>query len=220
MNESRPPLTPIIFYVGLFFIVWTLRATLLYSIDTSIESESLRHLYSNAVKFVVWVVPVFVYLVKVDGKNPFRYLRLSTMPSKASLLFGGVAVVLYFAAVLALSLFAQGKRLSFNFDGVALLSTSASSLSEEVLFRGFMLNQLRERASFWAANLATAFLFVLVHLPNWLWTRGFQTQLLSDCVGIFVLACFLGYLLKKTDSLWFCVGAHVANNFLASVLRA
>jgi membrane protease YdiL (CAAX protease family) len=220
MNESRSPLAPIIFYVGIFFLVWTLRATILYRIDAGIESEALRQLYSNVVKFAVWVVPAFVYLVKVDGKNPFSYLKLSTPPVKATLPVAVVAIVLYFAVVLAVSLLAQGKHLSLNFDGIALWSTSVSSFSEEILFRGFILNQLRERASFRAANLVTALLFVLIHLPNWLWTRGFQPQLLSDCVGIFVLACFLGYLLKKTDSLWACVAAHAANNFLASTIRA
>lgn len=219
MNESRPPLAPVILYVGIFFLVWTLRATVLYRIDAGIESEALRQLYSNVVKFVVWVVPVLIYLVKVDGKNPFSYLKLSTPPARATLPFAVAAVFLYFAAVLILSLLAQEKRLSFNLDGVALLSTSVSSLSEEILFRGFILNQLRERASFRAANLATASLFVLIHLPNWLWTRGFHMQLLSDGVGILILACFLGYLLKKTNSLWVCVGAHITNNFLASVLR-
>ncbi|MFN2598269.1 MAG: type II CAAX prenyl endopeptidase Rce1 family protein [Pyrinomonadaceae bacterium] len=73
--------------------------------------------------------------------------------------------------------------------------------------------------SFAAANLAAAVLFALAHLPNWLWTRGMSAAVLSDLFGAFVLACFLGYLLKRTNSLWLPFGSHVANNVLVSFLR-
>jgi membrane protease YdiL (CAAX protease family) len=219
MRQSRPTLKPLLVYVGLFFLVWTLRATILYRVDAGIESEAWRHVYSNAIKLVVWVVPVFFYLRRVDGREPFSYLKLNTSPERKSLPRAFVAIVVYFSLVTLVSLFVQGKRVSVNFNGLALASTAVSSLSEEIMFRGFLLNELRERVRFPAANLSAALLFALVHAPNWLWTRGFQTTLLFDLFGVFALACFLGYLLKKTDTLWVCVGAHVLNNFLASLLH-
>lgn len=211
---------PFLLFAGLFFVVWTFRATLLYSLDTSIQSEAPRNVYSNAVKFALWVLPVLIYLKKVDGKNPLSYLRITTPISKASLLFSFIAIILYFSVVILLGLFAQGKHVSFNLDGVVVLSTSISSLFEEVLFRGFILNKLREMASFRVANLLAALLFTLVHWPNWLWTKGFQTQMLVDSLSIFILACFLGYLVKRTNSLWPSVAAHIINNLVAGILRA
>jgi membrane protease YdiL (CAAX protease family) len=133
-------------------------------------------------------------------------------------MFGFFAIVLFFSSVLFFSLFLQGKHLSLNLNSIVLLSTSISSLFEEVMFRGFILNKLREVINFWAANLIAALLFVLVHLPNWLWTKGFQPQILVDALSIIILAYFLGYLVKKTNSLWLAVAAHIVNNFLAIVL--
>jgi membrane protease YdiL (CAAX protease family) len=219
IDESCPSKSSFLLFVGLFFIVWTLRATLLYSHDTSIQSEALRNVYSNAVKFALWVLPVLVYLKKVDGKNPLSYLRITTPVSKPALLFSFIAIILYFSGVILLGLLIQGKHLSFNLSGVVVLSTSISSLFEEVLFRGFILNELREIASFRWANLIAALLFVLVHWPNWLWTRELQSQLLVDSLSIIILSCFLGYLVKRTNSLWPGVAAHIINNLLASILR-
>jgi membrane protease YdiL (CAAX protease family) len=219
MAESRPALKPLLVYVGLFFLLWTIRATVLFRVDAGIASEMWRHVYSNAIKFAVWVVPVFFYLRRVERREPFRYLKLSTTPEWKGLPRAFAVAVVYFSLVLLVSLFAQGKRVALGFDGLALASTAVSSLSEEIMFRGFLLNELRERVSFPAANATAALLFALVHAPNWLWTRGAQTQIISDLVGVFALACLLGYLLKKTGTLWACVGAHVFNNFLASLLR-
>jgi membrane protease YdiL (CAAX protease family) len=219
MIESRPTLKPILIYVSLFFLVWTIRATALFRVDAAIASDVWRNVYSNVVKFAVWVVPVFFYLRRVEGREPFRYLKLTTKPERQSLPLAFVVVIAYFSLVLITSLFVQGKHVSVNFNVVPLASTVISSFSEEIMFRGFLLNELRERVRFWSANLLTALLFALIHVPNWLWTRGFQTTMLFDLAGVFALACLLGYLLKKTDSLWVCIGAHIFNNFLAGLLR-
>ncbi|MDQ3820519.1 MAG: CPBP family intramembrane metalloprotease [Acidobacteriota bacterium] len=219
MTDKRAPLAPVLVFVALFFLAWTLRATLLYRIDTSIDSEALRHVYSNAIKFALWVVPVFIYLRRVGVREPLCYLKLTTKPDRKGLPVAAVAVVIYFAVVVLVALFAQGRRVSLAVSGVALASTAVSSFSEEILFRGFLLNQLRERLRFWTANVIAALLFATVHLPNWLWTRGFQAGLLFDLFGVFALALFLGYLLRATNTLWSCVFAHVLNNFIAGLLR-
>jgi CAAX protease family protein len=219
MTGKRAPLIPLLAFVALFFLAWTLRATILYGIDTDIDSEAWRHVYSNAVKFALWVAPAFYYLRRVGAREPLRYLKLTTRPDRKGLPPAAFAVVIYFAIVVLFALFAQGRRASPAVGGVALASTAVSSLSEEILFRGFLLNQLNERLRFRTANVIAALLFALVHLPNWLWVRGFQAGLLFDLFGVFALALFLGYLLRATNTLWPCVFAHVLNNFLAGLLR-
>jgi uncharacterized protein len=91
-------------------------------------------------------------------------------------------------------------------------------LFEEILFRGFVLQQLCARLRFWPANLLTAALFMLAHLPHWLWTRGPALSVWLDLAAVFGLACLFGYVVRRSDSLWPGVITHLVNNFLVAVL--
>lgn len=226
-QESRRGRTSaaLVAYLALFFCVWALRATALFFIDRRIQADSAKAVYSNAVKLAVWVVPVFVYLKFYDRRKPLEYLKLTTRPSGGGLLYAALAVALFFACVVLAEPFVSGRSLGAVFGSghalpaIAAASTTASSLLEEIMFRGFVLRQLWERLSFLPANVLTAVLFVLVHWPNWLWTEGFRVGLLATSLSIFVLALLLGYLLKWTNSLWPCVAVHAANNLLSGFLH-
>lgn len=91
---------------------------------------------------------------------------------------------------------------------------------EELLFRGFVLNRLWQRVSFTWANPIASTLFTLVHWPNWLWSSGFQTGQVGASLSIFILAVFLGYLMRWTNSPWPCMVAHAINNVISILPRA
>src|SRR5262249_10337959 len=74
----RSSMESLVIYLVCFFIIWSLRATVFFRVDESIDSPSWRNAYSNAVKFVIWVVPVFLVLVFVDKVRPLYYLKLTS----------------------------------------------------------------------------------------------------------------------------------------------
>lgn len=209
-----------------FFIAWSIRATLLYFVDERIGSDLLRGAYSNAVKFALWVLPAVAYVALVDRRKPLRFLRITTPVDAKRLLYAAVAIALFFAGVLAFEYFASGKTLAPLFDSparewlTALAGVAFSPVSEEILYRGFILSEFRERMGFWSANLLTSALFVLIHWPHWLWATGFKPWMAVTSVTMFILSVFLGYLVKLTDSIWPSVAAHILNNFVAGFLRA
>src|SRR5919199_4487728 len=73
---------PFVLFVTLFFAVWTVRATVLYGIDTHIAPDLARRLYDYTLKVILWVVPVIVYLCRVERVPPWRALRLTTPVSR------------------------------------------------------------------------------------------------------------------------------------------
>jgi membrane protease YdiL (CAAX protease family) len=226
MEKAHSSIKPILIYIFVLFSVWTLRATVFHSIDESIESDSIRRLYSTFVMFCFFALPVFLYLIFYDKTDSFKYLKLSTPIKKTDLIFSIVATILFFSGIVAFSIFLDGKNLNALFEAdvvtifYILFRTLPSSFFEEILFRGFLLNKFREHLKFWQANLIQALLFGAIHLPFWLFSRGLQTSVMADFTAVFVLGCFLGYILKKTNSLWFCVAVHIINNFWAGFLRA
>jgi membrane protease YdiL (CAAX protease family) len=129
--------------------------------------------------------------------------------------------VLYFVIVFTV------EKLYSNRTLTPLLQASASAwlatfvqvffspITEEILFRGFVLQQLTDRLSFWKANIIQAFLFTAMHWPNWIWVNGFQAWIIVTSVSIFILALFLGWLLRRTNSIWPPIVVHIINNFLS-----
>jgi membrane protease YdiL (CAAX protease family) len=194
-------------------------------IDEGIESPFTRNVYSSAVKFIVWVVPVFVTL-GVLRLQPFTYLKLATPVNKRGLLLGGLVTLAWLALVVLGEALISGRNavamLSARWADwpIILASVFFSPISEEILCRGFFLNRLNESLSFWKANAVAALLFMLAHWPYWVSKNGFSPQVIKDSLNVFLLGCLFGWLMKQTNSLWPAIGAHIANNFLSSLIHA
>ncbi len=69
---------------------------------------------------------------------------------------------------------------------------------------------------FWQANALSSALFVAVHLPGWTFAGYSAAALLSSASFVFLLALLLGYLLKRTGSLWACAVTHTMSNWGAT----
>ncbi|HVF88515.1 MAG TPA: CPBP family intramembrane glutamic endopeptidase [Blastocatellia bacterium] len=212
-------------FLASFFVAWSLRATVFYFIDEGIQSSLSKSIYSNAIKFALWVIPALAYVAFVKKRGPLGYLRISTPFEAKKLLYSGLAIALYFAGVVAFERFSSGRTLAPLFASSArewllvLLGVAVSPVSEEILFRGLILRELGERTGFWRANLLTSILFVSIHWPHWLWATGFKTWMVIASATMFILSLFLGYLVRLSGSIWPSVAAHILNNFVASFLR-
>ena len=224
-NDNRAPLAPLMIYIAVFLLVWSLRATLFIGIDEGIESATWKQLYSNAVKFVLWVVPALIAL-RVWHLAPLKYLKLTTRINGRGLIAAAVVVAAWLGVVLigeaALSgrsaatiLFQKSAEWPSIMGGVAV-----SPVWEEILFRGFILNRLNESLSFWKSNVISALVFMLTHVPYWVSKNGFSGPVIRDLANVFLLGCLFGWVMKRTNSLWPAIGAHIANNFLSSLIHA
>ena len=222
---NGPPIAPLAIYIGVFFLVWALRAILFIGIDEGIESAAWKNIYSNAVKFTIWVVPVFITL-RAWGQQPLTYTKLATRLDNRGFIVSAIVVAVW------LSLVVLGEA-AFSHRNVSamLLQRSSDWLSiligvffspiwEEILFRGFFLNRLNERISFWSANAISALLFMLVHWPYWISKHGFSAGVIKDSANVFLLGCLFGWVMKKSNSLWPAIGAHIANNFISGLIHS
>ena len=94
------------------------------------------------------------------------------------------------------------------FPGIGILLTLqalavVTPVSEEVLFRGFVLRGLLPSIGAGPAVVATALLFSVLHL---------EPQVM---IPIFVTGLALGLLYVRTGSVWPCIAAHAGQNTLA-----
>ena len=96
------------------------------------------------------------------------------------------------------------------FPGIGILLTLqalavVTPITEEALFRGFVLPGLLNHMGAGPAVVATALVFSALHLEP------------GTMVPIFLTGLALGWLRVKTESLWPCIAAHAAQNVLALV---
>lgn len=132
----------------------------------------------------------------------------------------------------ALALVAQGQPVAVNEywtagNALAVLGLLAAqlfgnALYEEVLYRGFLLNQVRHklagrfsgltpRRALLAAVLLSQFVFALVHVPGRLVTYP-PAAIPGSLVVVFVLGVLLAVLYYRTGNLFVAVGLHAFIN--------
>jgi len=210
----------------IFYLVWVFRATIFFgAVDKTIADDTLRLVFGNIIKFILWVIPAAVFVFRVDKQNPLDALKVTTEPDRGGLISATMVTLLYFIIVfVAEKYLISGRTLAslLQASPLLLLSTLAqvffSPISEELLFRGFVLPKLNKRFSFWQANVIQSLLFTAMHLPNWIWVNGPQLWLITMSISVFIIAMLFGWILRRTNSIWPPIVVHIVNNFLVSFL--
>jgi membrane protease YdiL (CAAX protease family) len=224
VNQRKAALQLSSFLVG-FFVLWTLRATLFYAVDESIDSPVTRAAYADLLKLVVWVFPAAAFAYLLRGASPAQYLGLSVWPTRRNWLRCLGVTVVFLLTVMLVEL-TVGKK-SFSTAGLSslplalwLLQLLLSPLLEELLFRGLVMKELLGLLPSYLAIALTSLLFVGVHLPYWLSHGGATRAMMTNAGGVFLFSVVACWLFAKTASIWPSTIAHVANNVLSSILVA
>lgn len=172
-------------------------------------------LYGGLVEnVIIFVLPVLFYVSFVHGVGPteaFRRLGFRRERLGVALAAGAGVVILFMVATQLVAMGiqqfqelpenerAQAIGLGVGLSGAFFLAL-ASSVSEEVLFRGF----LQPRIGIWAQ----AVIFSLAHISY---------VDVVEVVVTFALALVFGLLYARTKNLWAPIAAHFVFNFLSVI---
>ena len=117
---------------------------------------------------------------------------------------GGAFFLLFFLLTNFLKDPAQGVALQSPSAGEILSTVVFAGVTEELFFRGLLLNSLLSKSSsFGKADVISAAAFLLIHFPSWLSAGAASpAQLLSNAASVFVVGLLLGGVFEKTRNLW------------------
>jgi len=212
-HSNRSPLAFIVFLI-VFYAAWATWVLVCYQRVRTLGESTLSYALINlAVRGLVWVVPVFVYLRYVEGVRPLRYLKLEEHWRR------GLLFALAFSALNFLAGLAQHGLPHLRGGAVTWNSILSASLLigfvEEVPFRGLIFQKLNEWFSFTYASVISALLFLVIHLPGWFSLHLFKIQ---NAVFVFVFGVLMAILLRYAKSLWAPIVSHSLNDLFAGVL--
>ncbi|MGB0384187.1 MAG: lysostaphin resistance A-like protein [Ardenticatenaceae bacterium] len=201
-------------FVILFFVIWMLRTLLYGYFAPNLTNDWIRSLVSDLSKLLLWVLPVWGYLRYIERVDALAFLKLNR-PNRTTLIACTLIILLGISWEIILRRFGlnRSEQTDLRYVISAVLSTS---FLEEILFRGFILNQIRRFRSWPSAIMITSILFVLIHVPGWAIIQGLTfTAILRLAFDIFfVPTLILGWLVKRTDSLYPSILLHMINNWV------
>lgn len=170
--------------------------------------DLLSFVINSLFYLIIFVMPFFLYLRFYDRVNPVVFLKLDRNTIKG--VYKGVIIGSFiFLTILVKNRFLISKDFNFMEDTFLILGRLIVGFFEEIPFRGFYLQKFKEYMGFWKANLLSASLFTVLHIPGRVYLG---TGSINSFFIIFVIGLWMGYIFRETKSLWCVVLAHSIYN--------
>ena len=178
-------------------------------------------------KPLVFVLPVFYYIVKIDRKPLLSSLLINLKPKKiwSDFLYSLILAVMFLGAA-ALALYLRFKEISLpilpeaNQTIMIIILAIATGITEEILSRGFVLKKLYDESkNYFSSIFISSILFFILHIPILFANAKITGNLLLAFMATdMVLSVINGYLFLERKSLLPPILIHAFYNIMVSLL--
>lgn len=204
-------------YVFMFFIVWTV-----YELTIKLWIQEncgllLSEIIQSVIKMGIWFVPCILLLRNNDEVFvPLNQIFTNKIKWRIWLpILPAVALGLMAASWLEFG----NLILRDSFNTEKLISTVLFvGITEEIVFRGYILNSLLVRMNQYFAIAISSFLFLFIHFPVWFHSGVLVSNIISGAfIQILVLSIVFSYSFIKSKNIIVPILIHMVWN-LFSVL--
>ncbi|HOZ54464.1 MAG TPA: CPBP family intramembrane metalloprotease [Clostridia bacterium] len=168
MNKKKTQI--LILFVIVFYSLWAcfelVGKSILYTV---ISSDSIAQFIENGIiKNLIWTLPAII-LVKIFDKS--MYIQLKEMfHIKTKYLKYLPIFIIFTICILGPVLLKKGHiNLSDNFNLGKIIIVLFVGLTEEMVFRGWLLNATIREDKKWKYIIINAFMFLAIHFPIWIY---------------------------------------------------
>jgi uncharacterized protein len=214
VNRKESVLTRVGIYYVVFYAAWMFVRTYL-----NVDSQTVFWgLWNVLAKIVIWVLPVILYIKRVEKDDWVTFLKLNKKIENWRWFVIPLVLLVIYLVLANIVIFKQPFFHIKSGFSEWLNAVIFAGMIEEFLFRGFFLNKLASRMKFWRANLVTTIMFILIHYPLWLSLHYSALDIAINSVYIGIISFTIGYIWKKTNSLWGPMLFHTSNNFFVNII--
>lgn len=206
------PKSPVlIVYVIVFYAVWSAwelwaKGLITVAVPNAYLSQFIK---SGVIKNLVWTFPALMLIKRFESDvyvgvkemftakvNPLKYLPI----------FGAFTVYLLVGAFLQKGRIAVSE--TFGFD--KLIIVLFVGITEETVFRGWLLNATLGEKKRWLPIAANALMFLLIHFPVWINEGQFVENFRNlGFLSVLILSVIFCVTFIKSKSIWIPVALHM-----------
>ncbi len=181
--------------------------------EENLMLSDIRVMVAQSLLYVAFAVATIIESARLPGGSPVASGLLPSRQTPRHIGIGAVVAtgLIMISVLAALVSGAQIRDVEFSIQPIFLMGLIISSMGEEVLFRGTLLQALQQCFGTYAAVALTSALFASVHLGNP------HVEPLA-IASTFAVGLLLGMMTVLTASLWMPMIFHVVWNVLSSAL--
>ena len=204
----------LILYCVVLFILWSIIEIILFPIMENTMDVWAEILKETAVKLLIWTLPV-ILLIRFFEKD--MWLSLKKMFTNKVNWWPYIAIVAGVFILRIITAYRSFGRIGIHseFQATSLVSiVMFVGITEEVVFRGWLLNAAVRKWKYWPSLCTNSALFVLIHFPIWIRSEQFNdlTTVLGNCASIFVVSVLFSWAFIKSKNLIIPIVLHMAWN--------
>ena len=216
VEERKLKALYIVVYLIIFFTVWSIRELVIRPVWLNQFDGLTWHILESSMKLVVWTVPAIFLIIYFEDDMWINFKEMFTNKPRW---FKSAPLLLLVFYPLANALFVHGEiAVRPGFEPLSLIQgVMFAGITEDIVFRGFLLNTMLKRMKAWQAVAVDAVLFALIHCPIWIyWGFGF-TDILLSIVAVLPTSVLFAFSFIKTKNLLVPITLHMIWNILMTL---
>ena len=216
MNSKRLMPFHISVYLIVFFIFWSVRELVIQPMFLSPLDSVDSAFIGEVIKLLTWTLPAVLLIrhFRDDMWIGLKEMFTSKLQWSRDYIFAVVVICLLVARPIQAWILHGELGFGSDFEPARLIGgVLFVGITEELVFRGFLLNTFLTRMKMEYAVALDAVLFVLIHYPIWIY-RGFDvSDIAISSIWVAVLSVGFAYSFIKTRNILVPIVLHMVWNF-------
>lgn len=205
----------LITYLFIFYLWWAVEEICNWQYSSI---PLLQESISALVKFATWSIPAYFLIKKYSDRLAIGYSTMFKNHFRFWPYLGLFILMLIY--LFATVYFASGTiRINPSWHPTDLIgSFLIVGITEELVFRGWILNALLPKFKTWVALLIDSILFLVIHFPIWYRTGTFLSNFASGSeFTVIILGILFGLLFIKSKNIFVPIIFHMFWDLILTV---
>ncbi len=210
-DNSTLKLLVLIAYIVVFYSIWTIWEFLGKPAFSSVIGNEYisQFIKSGVIKNLVWTLPsvLLVYYFKDDA-----YVGLKDMFTRKVNSLKYLPIFLVFTIYLLVGAVLQKGNLSISetFSADSIIIVLFVGITEEMVFRGWLLNFIVSDSKKWGAVIINSLMFLFIHFPKWIYEGHFIEYFQNlGFLSPIILGIIFCWTFIKSKSIWIPILLHM-----------